>query len=117
LAEQARQWRIKNPVRRRINRRSYDLKKKYGLSLEQFENMLNAQGGVCAICRKKTVRMAVDHCHKTGKIRGILCIQCNPGLGKFFDSPDLCRRAAEYLERHQNLLLDKSSSGATFPLS
>ncbi|MBV9125670.1 MAG: endonuclease VII domain-containing protein [Planctomycetes bacterium] len=81
------------------------LKTKYGLSLERYDEILAEQGGVCLICRKAPVgkrrneRLSVDHNHETGKVRGILCHQCNAGLGWFRDDPKLLRSAAEYLEK------------------
>ena len=82
-----------------------NLKRKYGLTVDQYEAMLDAQGGLCAICRGEQVnvrRMAVDHCHDTGKIRGLLCNPCNAGLGQFKDDPDRMRIAIRYLEEHKN---------------
>lgn len=85
--------------------------KSYGLSPEQFEQMLAQQSGRCAICKtdKPTVKIGgsfrIDHCHSTGKVRGLLCMKCNSGLGMFSDSPEVLIAAAEYLI--------KSSSGAT----
>ena len=101
-AQKTKTWRLKNPERKKASRRKCDLKKKYGITPEEFQQRLSSQGGVCAICQKLTVRMAVDHCHATGRIRGILCVNCNPGLGKFFDSPELLRRAAGYLSGLSN---------------
>jgi len=76
----------------------------YGISQEDYERMLAEQGGVCAICggdgkEGRFGMLHVDHCHKTGKVRGILCDSCNLALGKFRDDPKVLRRAAEYVER------------------
>lgn len=76
----------------------------YGLTPEQYAEMLEEQGGVCAICGTdewpgKGNRPHVDHDHSTGRVRGILCSHCNHGLGKFRDDPERLRAAAEYLER------------------
>lgn len=72
---------------------------KYGLSPEAYQLMLSTQKNACGICKEtfsETPR--VDHCHKTGKVRGLLCGRCNKALGGFKDSPDLLRIAATYLE-------------------
>ncbi len=80
-------------------RKSY-LKMKYGLTGKKYEQMFNAQGGVCAICSGSEDRLlCVDHDHKTGKVRGLLCTQCNLMLGNSDDSPERLRLAIEYLER------------------
>jgi len=73
---------------------------KYGITTEQYEKMLIAQAGLCAICRSNNQnnRLSIDHCHVTEKIRGLLCINCNTGLGKFGDSIEMLRTAIEYLE-------------------
>lgn len=82
---------------RRIGRR-HDRRKKYGLTPEDFEAMWTAQGGRCALCREvPTGRVAVDHCHSTGRVRGILCTRCNVGIGNLRDDPDLLQRALDYL--------------------
>ena len=83
------------------------LKHEYGITLLEYEALLAKQNGVCAICRQpeKTLdkksnsprRLAVDHCHTTDKIRGLLCFYCNTGIGKFGDNPQLIERAAEYV--------------------
>lgn len=72
----------------------------YGLSPEKYEAMYRTQGGVCAICRELNIcgrRLAVDHDHKTGKVRGLLCAKCNLVLGQARESVDLLYRAADYL--------------------
>jgi hypothetical protein len=75
--------------------------KKYGLKRGQFEEMLAARGGRCDICAEVIVnRPCLDHCHRTGSVRGILCNACNSALGSFRDSPDLLRAAIAYLKRH-----------------
>lgn len=77
----------------------------YGLTDGQYEEILAAQGGGCAICGstkccdKDDRRMAVDHCHETGVVRGLLCRKCNLGLGFFGDSVETLLAAALYLER------------------
>jgi beta-N-acetylglucosaminidase len=77
------------------------LKKAYGISLDEYNSILLAQSGKCKICKKHysefTIALAVDHCHNTGKIRGLLCDSCNRGLGYFKDSRDLLLEASNYL--------------------
>jgi Recombination endonuclease VII len=72
------------------------LKSKYGLSLERFNKMLARQGGKCAVCRKKR-KLVVDHCHKTGVVRGLLCNNCNLAEG-LVQTPDNVRRMLAYME-------------------
>jgi hypothetical protein len=86
------------------------LTRKYGLTLEEFQTLHGNQHGVCAICgepekvlesrTKKAKSLSVDHCHITGKVRGLLCYECNTGIGKLKDSTSLMRKAIEYLERY-----------------
>lgn len=80
-AEYMRQWRAQNPSKVAASDRKY----RYGLTHEQFASMLEKQGGVCVICRgtDKTRSLAVDHCHVTGRVRGLLCGTCNTALGAF----------------------------------
>lgn len=83
--------------------------KNFGMLLEEYEQLLAAQNGRCAICRraedKKWIQdrtgFVVDHDHKTGKNRGILCHSCNVGLGLYGDDPVALRAAADYIERHR----------------
>jgi len=95
----------------------YDLKRSFGIGLDDFNKMSDEQNGVCAICKNpettihksrtvdghasKVRRMAVDHCHTTGKIRALLCGECNKGLGCFGDSEDRLFAAIEYLEKYR----------------
>jgi hypothetical protein len=81
----------------------YHLKRKFNLSREMYQKMLDDQDGVCKICgsdkpRGRYDNFSVDHDHKTGEIRGLLCSFCNTGIGQFQDSPSLLRKAATYLE-------------------
>ncbi len=87
------------------NRKSH-LKRKYGLTLAQYDAMLEVQDGVGAICRQPRPEertLHVDHDHDTGAIRGLLCFTCNNALGDFRDEPDLFQAAAEYLDRDDEL--------------
>lgn len=76
---------------------------KYGLTVDQFVAMWDAQGGVCLTCPKTLTGgpggHAIDHCHTTGKVRGLLCSPCNKALGMVYDNPDTLRRLADYLEQ------------------
>ena len=76
--------------------------KQYGITHEDYERMYLQQGGVCAICEESETyagrtNLSVDHCHSTGKIRGLLCASCNMALGKFKDSKELLEKAVRYL--------------------
>ena len=76
-----------------------NLRRLYGISLKEYETTLVAQGGGCAICQT-THDLVVDHDHANGKVRKVLCRNCNSGLGQFRDNPALLRVAANYLEDH-----------------
>ena len=97
--------------------REYCVTHSYGISTSQYESMLSAQGGVCAICgsppQKK--RLAVDHCHTSGKVRGLLCDKCNRGIGMFMDRPELLDKAAVYLI-HTPATFQQSGSVGSLPL-
>lgn len=90
-------------VRNAEQRRDYHLRTRYGISLQDYAVLRAAQAGKCAICSKPETAvlggsLAVDHCHATGKVRGLLCNHCNRGAGFFDDNPKLLRKAAAYLE-------------------
>lgn len=80
---------------------SGDAGKKLRVTVGQFEELLKVGGGHCEICGKlpKKHRLAVDHDHKTGKVRGLLCFRCNYGMSWFQDDPLRLHRAGTYLER------------------
>lgn len=86
-----RDWSARNKVRCAANARNAKLRRKFGITQIEYENILRAQDGVCALCKKPCVTgvaLAVDHCHKTGRVRGLLCLKCNVGVGMYekFDS-------------------------------
>ncbi len=78
----------------------------HGITMAQYDAMLEKQGGVCKICGTNTPggrgRYHVDHCHKTGKIRGLLCNRCNIGLGQFKDNSKILTAAAHYLNESKH---------------
>lgn len=84
--------------------RRKNLMRWYGLSINDYNKMVDACGGLCEICGMPEVNsrkcgLVVDHCHVTGKIRGLLCYRCNISLGSFNDDPELLMKAAAYLLR------------------
>ena len=90
----------KDPDAWKLKTRRHSLKRNYNITLEEYQEILTKQKNGCAICGKmESLReMPVDHCHKTGVIRGVLCHWCNKGLGQFFDNPQILRKAADYIE-------------------
>lgn len=86
------------------------LKNKYGLTIKDYNNMLKQQGGVCAICRKKEKdkrndkikNLAVDHNHKTGKVRGLLCAECNKSIGYSNEDISILQKCIKYLKKHKS---------------
>ena len=99
----ARKWAAENPEKRKTQR-----VKQYGIDGAEYDRMLSEQFGVCAICKssntgdKRGGRFHVDHCHSSGKVRGLLCLACNHGLGKFKDSIESLKRAIGYIESSQS---------------
>jgi Autographiviridae endonuclease VII len=91
---------------RRSDAQERELAKKYGISEDQYQQILELQRGVCAICERhqRYRRLSVDHDHKTKRVRGLLCNWCNRSIGRFFDSPIRLRKAAEYLETFESKL-------------
>jgi len=107
------EWSNRNRERKKLNeRKSYYLKtedqrrgaryfKRYRLTLDEYNEILRKQKGVCAICYglcTKQKHLSVDHCHETNEVRGLLCNACNNLLGRAKDDPDILRNAADYLE-------------------
>lgn len=98
-----RAWAEANPNEWERHRRKSWLKQKYGITPDDYDALLSAQGGVCAVCKEppsdpRGYRMHVDHCHETSRVRGILCGPCNQGIGRLGDSVDRLRAAIDYLQ-------------------
>lgn len=82
--------------------RKWSLKRNYGITHTEFEEMEARQNKSCAICGD-VVKLAVDHNHKTGKVRGLLCLRCNWGIGHLRDNPEILQSAINYLEKEIRL--------------
>lgn len=76
------------------------LQQKYGITQSEYEILFLHQDGLCAICQCEADKLLVDHDHSTGKIRGLLCDECNKALGLLRDNPEYVLRAANYLKAH-----------------
>lgn len=94
------EWRKRNPDRLKAYRREASLRAAYGIGVEDYERMYAEQEGCCAICATYLSSLVVDHCHTTGRVRGLLCTHCNVALGGFRDRADLLHAAASYLVDH-----------------
>lgn len=107
------EWRNNNKEKIKGYQRTTNLRRNFGIEVEEYEEMLKKQKGVCAICEQpetfihkatnQIARLAVDHCHTKGHVRKLLCKACNNGLGLFRDNPELLIKAADYLKEHQNV--------------
>lgn len=114
------QWRAADPDRARdLDRRGYDrraekirqvkldehLRRKYGLERADYDRMVEAQGNRCLICQREPnggshhARLHVDHCHGSGRVRGLLCGNCNTMIGLAGEDPKVLLAAVEYLEK------------------
>ncbi len=94
--------------RARVTRehRSGHLKRKFDLTLDEYERFLERQNGACAICDdppNECISLHVDHDHGTGEIRGLLCVRCNNALGLFRENPDVLKRAIRYVRSEASL--------------
>lgn len=104
--EPRRKWRIDNKEKNRDYEIWDHRKRKFGLSKDDYFSLIAKQNNSCAICKNTFPNVVahklihIDHCHKTGKVRGLLCQKCNHGIGMFLDSITICRDAALYLEKH-----------------
>jgi hypothetical protein len=99
-------WYAANRDLAQVRVRDSSLRRRFGMDQADYDAMLEAQGGGCAICGRFVLQlndnhMPVDHDHETGVVRGILCHNCNHGLGHFHDDPDRMERAIAYLREHQ----------------
>lgn len=93
-------WRKENPSKMRVIDRRGKLKNKYSITIPEYNDMLALQEGVCALCGKEEKRrpLSVDHCHTTGRIRGLLCSSCNLAIGLIGDDSEVAMKIARYLE-------------------
>jgi Recombination endonuclease VII len=96
--EQMKAIKAKKPELYNKIRRNSSYKRNYGITLLQYEDMCVQQDNMCASCGK-TEKLFIDHCHTTGKIRGLLCRYCNSLIGFAKDDPEMLRRAAIYVRR------------------
>jgi hypothetical protein len=106
------EWRapLKIDGKKYSENRSWNYRQNFGITLDDYEEMLEAQGGVCAICEQpenfiqntngRLRNLAVDHCHDSKKIRALLCNRCNRLLGLAKDSPDLLAKCINYIKQH-----------------
>lgn len=115
IRETERRYREANKEARAEARRAYHeanptlqtewaLRRRYGISLADFNALLEGQGGRCAICRTSTPPVrgwTVDHCHDSGRVRGVLCFNCNVAIGHLKDDPAVAEAAAQYLSDDQ----------------
>lgn len=110
VMERQRAWDRKYRLTRKAWEKKSQMRTKYGLTMELFREMLETQGHRCPICGNDIAEQAggnmaatacVDHCHKTGKVRGLLCGPCNVGLGSLGDCPSRLESGARYLRSHE----------------
>lgn len=107
VREEKRRQYVRNREKRIANARVSKLRNAFGLTTQAFDALYQAQHGRCAICGKTEEeafvickkKLFVDHDHETGRIRGLLCMKCNGGLGMFTDSTEMLERALAYLRR------------------
>ncbi len=103
MLERNRAWRKNNPDKMMVSRRQSSLKHNYGISLEDYNRLFGEQNGLCLGCYKHQTqlkkRLVVDHNHKTGKVRGLLCSACNTVLGFANDKVETLQRLIDYISR------------------
>jgi hypothetical protein len=96
-------WVNKNKERWKEWTTNFHLEKNYSITLKEYSELLDKQEGVCAICgsRPGKRKLAVDHVHTSGIVRGLLCMKCNIGLGNFKEDINLLRKAIAYLRKEK----------------
>ena len=105
-------WKPSPEAKAIANKRSreWNRLKATGFTPEEFQEKLNSQGNVCAICGTDNpgkLDFCADHCHETGQKRGVICRKCNAGLGHFNDNVEVMQKAIEYLEHYKALQKDE----------
>ena len=109
-SDKSKAWYAKNKDVKTASALKWHYKDKYGITIEQRQELFDKQNGKCAICScvvhldgiKNGTQAVIDHCHDSGKIRGMLCNLCNQGLGLFKDNIEAIERAIKYLKENQN---------------
>lgn len=115
-------WREKRQLRSKAYRENLDpevkrkrardtrcryIRKTFGISLDQYEEMVLERNGCCDICKSGTKGMGtlhIDHCHKTGMVRGLLCMNCNVSLGLMYDDPEIMENAIKYIQNSKETI-------------
>ena len=101
--QQVRNWNKNNPDKKKAQAKNSILKTNYGITLEDYNIMLFQQDGCCAICETHHTelkrKLAVDHNHITGEVRGLLCVNCNLAIGNLKDDITLLKKAIKYLKK------------------
>lgn len=109
-ALQSKKWKLEWEERWGVSHAHHIKCRGYGITTRQYQDMLNDQDGACAICGLpettigrggRAAPLAIDHCHTTGKVRGLLCRKCNGGIGLLRDSIDLLTSATSYLKQYE----------------
>lgn len=93
-------WRLNNPEKMALTKRKSMLKHKYGITLEEYQNLLTEQENKCAIC-KREIQLCVDHDHVTGKTRGLLCHACNRAIGLLKENEEILINAINYVNKYK----------------
>jgi hypothetical protein len=98
-AAMKKELKVTNPKKHKRDQKNRYLKSRYGITIDRYDAMYEQQEGKCAICRAEdSDQFAVDHCHKTGKVRGLLCRSCNLGIGQLKDDIEVLSNAITYLQ-------------------
>jgi len=104
MQQSKKKWRANNPESHKQSYTKSNLKNSYNITLEEYDQMLMAQKGCCKICSRHHTEfkraLAVDHCHETGKIRALLCFNCNSVLGYAKEDTNTLKSAIKYLKQH-----------------
>lgn len=95
-------WIANNRERAATAHKFRQLRHRYGITRSQYENLMRESGGKCQLCRSDK-RLCVDHCHESSVVRGILCVLCNTAVERFENVEDFAAKAAEYLEKHNEV--------------
>ncbi len=97
VTEKQKEWADNNKIRHSRNQ-FFRLLRRYALTVEEFDELLIEWRGLCPICLEELNPPCVEHCHDTGRVRGLTCRQCNTAMGQANDDPERLRRMADYLE-------------------